>query len=212
MNIVLLGHPGSGKGTMAALIKEKLKIPHISTGNIFREIANENTDLGGNVKKLIDKGNFVPDDIVIKIVKERLSKEDCKDGFILDGFPRTLKQAKELDQFRKIDKIINLHVEDETSVKRLLSRWQCKKCSIIYGLNMVPKENNKCDKCKHKLYQRDDDKLGVVRKRIKIYHDQTKPVVDYYSNKNNYFSIDAEGSVEEVFDRIYKVLKKQIYI
>ena len=208
MKIVILGHPGSGKGTEAKLIQKKYGIPHISTGDIFRSISQESTELGREVKRLIGSGNFVPDSITIKFVKERISKEDCKEGFILDGFPRNLNQAKELDKIIKIDKVIHLHIEDETAVNRLSSRWQCKKCGIIYGVNIKPKSDNTCDKCKEKLYQRDDDKPDLLRKRIKICHDETRPLIDYYKKKGIYFTVDGERGVEEVFKEVCKLLDK----
>lgn len=208
MKIILLGHPGSGKGTEAKLIQKKFGILHISTGDIFRAISQENTELSREVKRLIGKGNFVPDNITIEVVKERLLKEDCKKGFVLDGFPRNINQAEELDKITKIDKVIHLHIEDETAVKRLSSRWQCKKCGNIYGLTSIPKNDKLCDKCKEKLYQREDDKPELVIKRIKIYHDETKPLIDYYNEKGIYFSIDAERSADDIFEDICSILKK----
>ena len=208
MNIILLGHPGSGKGTESKLIQKKYGIPHISTGDIFRTISQEDTELGRRAKELIGAGDFVPDNITIQVVKERLSKYDCKKGIILDGFPRNLNQAKELDRLVKIDKVVHLHIEDETAVKRLSSRWQCKKCGIIYGINMMPKNNHFCDKCKEKLYQRDDDKPELLRKRIKIYHDETRLLIDYYKKKVIYFTVDGERGVEEVFEEVCKLLEK----
>jgi len=208
MNIILLGHPGSGKGTEAKLIQKKYGIPHISTGDIFRAISQKNTELGRRAKELIGAGDFVPDDITIQVVKERLSKYDCKKGLILDGFPRNLNQAKELDKTVKIDKVIHLHIDDETAVKRLSARWQCKKCGIIYGINMRPRLDNLCDKCKERLYQREDDKPELVRKRIEIYHDETTPLIEYYKNKGIYSTVDGERGVEEVFEEVCKLLEK----
>ena len=209
MNIILLGHPGSGKGTEAKLIQKKFGVPHISTGDIFRSISQENTELGREVSRLIGSGNFVPDNITIKVVKERLSKEDCKNGFILDGFPRNLNQAKELDKFVNIDKVIHLHINDETAVKRLSSRWQCKKCGIIYGINIQPKNNHFCDECKEELYRREDDRPEVVINRIEVYHKETTPLIDYYKKKGIYYTINAERTVEEIFEDMCKIIKNK---
>lgn len=207
MNIILFGHPGSGKGTEAKLIEKKFRIKHISTGDIFRDIVKEDTELGRMVKGLIEKGNLVPDNITIEILRERISRDDCENGFILDGFPRNLNQAKELDKFVKMDKIIHINVSDETAMKRLSERWQCRDCNTIYGLTIKPKNDNLCDECGKELYQRDDDKPEFTRKRMNIYHEQTQPVIDFYKNKGNYYLIDGEKGVDEIFKDICNILE-----
>lgn len=208
MNIILLGHPGSGKGTQAKLISRKFGIPHISSGEMFRDIAREDTGLGRKVRELINNGNFVPDGITLKVVKERLSKDDCGKGFILDGFPRNKNQAIELDKMARIDKAVHIHVEDTTVLKRLSSRWQCRKCNAIYGIVSMPKNDLLCDKCGTELHQRADDMPEKIKRRIEIYHDETKPLVDYYKNRGVFVTVDGEKGIDEVFRDICKVLEK----
>ncbi len=210
MNIVLLGHPGCGKGTQAKLLEKKYSIQHISTGEMFRATSRESTPLGRKIRKLIDEGRFVPDDVTIEAVRERLSKGDCKNGFILDGFPRNEAQAKELDKITGIDRAIHIHIEDSTVLKRLSERWQCRKCNAIYGMEHMPKKNRLCDNCGTELYQREDDKPEKILKRIDIYHRETKPLVDYYKKKGIFATIDGDKSIKEVFEDICKALGKKV--
>ena len=204
MKIVLIGPQGSGKGTQAKLLKEKFGIPHISTGDIFREAIAEKTELGLKAKEIIDKGNLVPDEITNKIVKERLQKEDCKKGFILDGYPRNINQAKALDSFAKIDYAVEIFVPDEISIKRLSSRRQCPKCGAIYGLDIPPKKDNICDKCGAELYQRDDDRPEAIKKRLEVYHKETEPVLDYYREKGILVRVDGTKPIKDVFEDIVR--------
>ncbi len=207
MRIILLGHPGSGKGTQAKLLSQRYNIPHISTGEMFRAVAKENTALGKEVEKIINSGSFVPDNVTVKVVKERLSRKDCKNGFILDGFPRSVQQAEEMYRLSGIDKVIHIHVEDSTVVKRLSARRQCRKCGTIYGLDRKPKKDLLCDKCKVALYQREDDKPDKIRKRIAIYHKETKPLIEYYKKKSLYETVDGEQGIEKVFSDICRILE-----
>ncbi len=214
MNLILLGPPGSGKGTQAKLIVEKYGIPQISTGDMLREAVAKGTELGKIAKKYMDAGQLVPDEVVIGIVKERLQEPDCEKGFILDGFPRTIPQAEALDKIleelgKKIDAVINIQVPEEEVVKRIVNRRTCRKCGAVYHLIYnPPKEDNKCDKCGGELYQRDDDKEETVRQRYKVYKEQTEPLVEYYAKKGVLYNIDGTKSIEEVFNEIDKILQK----
>ncbi len=214
MNLILLGPPGSGKGTQAKLIVEKYGIPQISTGDMLREAVAKGTELGKEAKKYMDAGQLVPDEVVIGIVKERLQQPDCEKGFILDGFPRTIAQAEALDKIleemgKKIDAVINIQVPEEEVVKRIVNRRTCKNCGAVYHLIYnPPKEDNKCDKCGGELYQRDDDKEETVRKRYQVYKEQTEPLVEYYAKKGILYNIDGTKSIEEVFAEIDSILQK----
>ncbi|MBO8182591.1 MAG: adenylate kinase [Archaeoglobus sp.] len=214
MNLILLGGPGAGKGTQAKLIVSKYNIPQISTGDMLREAVAKQTELGKKAKEYMDRGELVPDEVVIGIVKERLAQPDCEKGFILDGFPRTLKQAEALDKIleelgKKIDAVINIAVPEDEIVKRIVNRRTCKKCGAVYHLIYnPPKEPGKCDKCGGELYQRDDDKEETVKERIRVYKAQTEPLIDYYSKKGLVYNVDGTKSIEGVFEEIKKILDK----
>ncbi len=199
MNIVLLGSPGIGKGTYAEILSEKYNIPHISTGQLFREEMDKKTELGKRVDDYVNHGELVPDQITIKLVKERLKKKDCKNGFLLDGFPRTIQQAKALGKITKIDKVLNFVASEEVIVDRLSGRRTCRECGAIYHIrNVPPKVEGLCDKCGGELYQREDETSEAVRMRMKEYNKKTKPLVDYYEKEDLLVNVDANHPIEEV--------------
>jgi len=207
MNLIFLGPPGTGKGTQAERVSKDLNIAHISTGEMFRQLADEGNPLGVEAKeKYWGKGNLVPDDITIKLVKERLSKDDCKKGFILDGFPRTVPQAKALDDIVNVDYVIDIESSEEIIIKRLTSRKQCIDCKKIYGINVPPKKEGVCDVCGGHLYQRDDDREEVIRERLKVYENQTKPLIDYYKTKGILKIVDGEQPVQKIKEDIIKLV------
>lgn len=193
MNIIFLGPPGAGKGTQAQKICDALNIPQISTGDILRRAMKEGTETGKKAKSFIDAGQLVPDEVIIDIVKERLAMDDCKQGYILDGFPRTVPQAEALDTFATIDSVIELDVKDEELVNRLSGRRVCVKCGATYHISMLNGKTT-CDKCGEELIQRNDDKAETVLNRLKVYHDQTAPLIGYYEGKGLLKKIDgAQG-------------------
>ena len=199
MNIVLLGAPGAGKGTQAAVICEKLNIPTISTGNIIREALKNGTEMGLKAKSYMDAGKLVPDEVVIGIVKERLAQDDCANGFILDGFPRTIPQAEALDAMGVvIDKVIDIEVADEVIVNRLSGRRVCEKCGRPYHLeSLKPKAEGICDDCGGTLVQRKDDSIETVKARLDIYHNETEPLKDYYAKQNKLVVVEGQDTVED---------------
>jgi len=213
MKIIMLGAPGAGKGTQAKRIAKKYNIPHISTGDIFRANIKEKTELGNKAKEYMDKGELVPDDITIGMLLDRIHKDDCKDGFVLDGFPRTIPQAKSLTKAlselgEKIDYAINIDVPDESIITRMGGRRACLSCGATYHIvYSAPKAENVCDTCGNKLVIRDDDKPETVKKRLEIYHDQTQPLIDYYDNEKILTSVDGTKDMEEVFLDIIAVLE-----
>ena len=212
MNILFMGPPGAGKGTQAERIVNKYNLPHISTGDMFRAAMANQTELGMAAKKFIDEGNLVPDDVTIGIVKERLSAPDCKDGFLLDGFPRTVEQAKALDEImadlsKKIDYVINIDVASDALKERLTGRRICKVCGATYHTMFnPPKQANVCDKCEGELYQRKDDNAESVEKRLSVYTNQTKPLLDYYQTTGNLTNINGLDEIDVVFTSIQDIL------
>lgn len=212
MNLILLGPPGAGKGTQATRIVEKYKVPHISTGDIFRENIKNNTSLGQKAQKYMNKGELVPDQLVVDIALDRLGKDDCKNGFLLDGFPRTVFQADALDKFLKdkgkgIDLVINIEVEDKMLIERLDARRVCPTCAATYNvIGMPPKKEGICDKCNDTLIQRKDDKKETVGNRIKVYHEQTSPLIDYYKEKGLIKDFDGMIGADALFDEIVKAI------
>ncbi len=204
-NIILLGAPGAGKGTQAAMIAEEFKVPHISTGDILRRNMKEGTPLGLKAKAFVESGGLVPDEVVIGLVEDRLSQDDCKNGYILDGFPRTIAQAEALDKVARIDLAINIDVPFETIIDRLGGRRVCV-CGETYHVSMLNGETT-CKRCGKELFIRDDDKPETVKNRLKVYSDQTQPLIDYYRSQNKVVDIKANGTKEEIFADIKKVLE-----
>ena len=204
-NIILLGAPGAGKGTQAAMIAEEFNVPHISTGDILRRNMKEGTPLGLKAKAFVESGGLVPDEVVIGLVEDRLSQEDCKNGYILDGFPRTIAQAEALDKVARIDIAINIDVPFETIIDRLGGRRVCV-CGETYHVSMLNGETT-CKRCGKELFIRDDDKPETVKNRLKVYSDQTQPLIDYYRSQNKVVDIEANGTKEEIFADIKKVLE-----
>jgi adenylate kinase len=208
VKIVMLGPPGAGKGTYATRLAPKLGIPTISTGDLLRA-ARDDPEFGETIKKYQDSGELVPDEIVIKILKKRLEQEDAKNGFILDGFPRTLEQAKALEDISNIDAVINLDVPEEIIVQRLSSRRICPKCGAIYNLlYLKPKVDNKCDKCGAELIQRDDDKPEAIKERLKVYHEKTEPLIDFYKNKGVLITITTDRIDVPPEEQVEKIMEK----
>ena len=213
MRLILLGPPGAGKGTQAAGIVEKYKIPHISKGDIFRQNIKEGTELGKKAKEYMDQGLLVPDELTVGLVTDRISQPDCGNGFMLDGFPRNVSQAVQLDAFLKnngiaLDKVINIEVDKEKLVARAVGRRICKSCGATYHIEFnPPKVEGVCDICKGELYQRADDNEETVSKRIQVYLDETKPLADYYSKVGIIADINGEQSIDKVFNDIVSALE-----
>lgn len=216
MRLVLLGPPGAGKGTQAKVLSNKLHIPHISTGDIFREAKQSGSELGNRLSDYMNQGVLVPDEIVNQIVAERLQREDVKDaGFILDGYPRTSQQAEALDEVLDnialhIDSVIFIKTSKETIIVRLTGRRVCKGCGSIFHIkNIPPKEEGVCDYCGSQLYQRDDDKEETVLKRLQVYEGQTKELVDYYSQKDVLKTVSGDLEVRQLYDVLYQLFGKE---
>ena len=214
VKIVLLGPPGAGKGTQAKSISNRYSIPHISTGDIFRKNISEETPLGIEAKQYMDNGQLVPDEVTINMVKDRLTWEDCKNGYLLDGFPRTIPQAEALDKAlaannETVDYAINVEVPDENIINRMSGRRACVGCGATYHIEFNPtKVEGICDACGEKLILRDDDKPETVKNRLSVYHEQTQPLIDYYSKKGVLAEVDGTQSMENVFNAIVDVLGK----
>ncbi|MGL5717555.1 MAG: adenylate kinase [Paraclostridium sp.] len=212
MRIILLGPPGAGKGTQAAGIVEKYNIPHISTGDIFRKNIKEGTDLGRKAKEYIDQGLLVPDELTVGLVTDRVAQDDCKNGFMLDGFPRNVAQAQQLGEYLNsvnlsLDTVINIEVDKNILVGRAVGRRICKSCGATYHVEFnPPKVDGICDVCGGELYQRADDNEETVSKRIQVYLDETKPLADYYSKEGIIANINGEQSIDKVFADIVDAL------
>ena len=212
LRLIMLGPPGAGKGTQAARICEKYGIPHVSTGDIFRKHIKEGTDFGKKAQEYMNRGELVPDDLVIEIAKARLLEEDCQNGFLLDGFPRTVYQAEQLDKFLNeenlsIDKVLNIDVDKEVLMTRLIGRRVCRNCGATYHvITMRPEKEGICDICGGELYQRSDDTAATVENRIEVYAAQTMPLIEYYNNLGKIARIDGGAELEDVFGEIVQVL------
>ncbi len=212
MRIVLLGAPGAGKGTQAKKLIEKYGIPQISTGDILRKAVADGTPLGKEAKSYMDKGELVPDSVVIGLVKERLQQDDCKKGFILDGFPRNTSQAETLDKVldemgMPLQVALSVDVDFDVLMKRLTGRRTCKSCGQMYNIYFSPpQKEGVCDKCGGELYQRDDDKEETIKKRLEVYESQTAPLIDYYGKKGILKKVNGVGNIEEIFANICAIL------
>lgn len=213
VNLVLLGAPGAGKGTQAKMLAGKYDILHISTGDILRENVSNNTELGKKAKEYMDKGELVPDSILIDIIKDRLSKPDTDKGFLLDGYPRTIPQAEALDNIfgqlgKRLDAVIDIEVPDDELVARLAGRRMCK-CGASYHVKFnPPKKDGICDVCSRELYQRDDDTESSVKTRLVAYYNQTHPLIDYYTDKGLLRTVSGTGDIEDIFGEITVVVDK----
>ena len=212
MYIVILGAPGAGKGTQAAAVAEKLKAAHIATGDMFREAQEQETELAGQARSYMEKGQLVPDEITIRMVLERITAPDCVNGVVFDGFPRNLKQAEALDealveQGKAVDKVVYIKVSETELLERLSGRWICRQCQTPYhALNSPPKTPGKCDRCGGELYQRADDTVETVKERLGVYFAQTAPLIDYYTRAGKLLEVDGEGGVDEVRERILALM------
>lgn len=212
MKIIMLGAPGAGKGTQAKMIADKYEIPHISTGDIFRANIKDGTELGKKAKTYMDQGLLVPDELVVDLVVDRVQKEDCKKGYVLDGFPRTIPQAESLDEAltklgEKIDYAINVEVPDENIVKRMSGRRACVSCGATYHIVHIPtKVEGICDRCGAELILRDDDQPETVTKRLGVYHEQTQPLIDYYKKSGVLKEVDGTQDMSDVFAAIVDIL------
>jgi len=213
-NVMLIAPPAAGKGTQAELICEKYNIPHISTGDILRQVSQEDSEIGNYVKETLASGQLVKDEITYQLIENRLSLDDCKVGFLIDGFPRNLEQAKEYDKILNnlgydLGKVIYIEIDKETLSKRITGRRICQSCNAIYNINdpkQTPKKDSVCDKCGGTLYQRSDDNIEAFEKRYQTYLDKTEPIIDYYKDKNVITKVDGLGTIKQVFNRIEKVL------
>jgi adenylate kinase len=213
MNVVMLGPPGAGKGTQAALLAERLGTPHVATGDLFRAALKNETELGLTAKSYMERGELVPDEVTIAMVRERLEESDCDGGVLLDGFPRTIEQAEALkallvEQGKTVDKALFIDADEDELVRRLSSRWTCRNCQAVYNvISNPPREEGKCDMCGGGLYQRSDDVPETVRNRILVYWQQTSPLIDYYRDEGLLITIKSEGGIERVQEKILEALR-----
>lgn len=212
MRLVIMGPPGAGKGTQSALISSKYGIPHVSTGDMFREILKRSDDLANRIRKYVESGELVPDELVVEMVRDRICRPDCERGFILDGFPRTVAQAEALDRMlesagKELNAALYLRVSEEAVVRRLSRRRVCESCGAIYHLDYnPPKRPRVCDRCGGRLIQRDDDREEVIRERLRVYHEQTEPLINYYGEKGLLVEIDGCKEIHEVWEDVQRVL------
>lgn len=212
MKIIMLGAPGAGKGTQAKMIADKYSVPHISTGDIFRANIKNGTELGMEAKKYMDQGLLVPDELTVKILLDRVAQEDCKNGYVLDGFPRTIPQAEVLDQAlsdlgESIDYAIDVNVPDENIINRMSGRRACLGCGATYHIvHIPPKTEGICDRCGKELVLRDDDKAETVKNRLNVYHEQTQPLIEFYEAKGVLKTVDGTQDMQDVFGSIVAIL------
>jgi adenylate kinase len=200
MKLVIFGPPSAGKGTQAQKLSKQYGIPQVATGDLLRKAVADKTPLGLKIKSYLDQGKLGPDEVIVQLIKERVAKPDCKNGFLLDGFPRTMGQAKELERMTDIDLVLSIVVDFESLVERAVGRRTCPKCSAVYHIKFNPPMNaGICEKCGSKLIQRDDDKEETVRNRLKVYQEQTAPLIEYYRKKGKLVDIDGSGGIDAVF-------------
>ncbi|HEX9907366.1 MAG TPA: adenylate kinase [Thermoplasmata archaeon] len=208
MKLVLFGPPMAGKGTQAQKLSKKYGIPQVATGDLLRKAVAEKTPLGVRIKSYLDEGKLGPDDLIVKLIFERVSKPDCKKGYILDGFPRTMGQARQLDKATDVDLVLNIVVEFEELVERAVGRRTCLKCGAVYHVKFNPPMNEGiCEKCGSKLIQREDDKEETVRKRLGVYQEQTMPLIEYYKKKGKLVEIESSGGIEAVFQKMVNAIE-----
>lgn len=216
MYVIMLGAPGAGKGTQADILSQEMELPHIASGDLFRRALEERTEVGLLAKKYMDKGELVPDGVTVKMIVERINQSNCAPGCIFDGFPRTLQQAKVLDEAlgkegKNIDRAIYIQVPNEELVKRLSGRWLCRRCQTPYHMvNSPPRAPGKCDKCGGELYQRFDDKEETVKERISVFFNQTVPILDYYEKQGKLVRVNGNQGMQEVAEEIISALKAGI--
>jgi len=207
MKLIFLGPPGAGKGTLATLVSKEHGIPQISTGDMFREAIKKETELGRKVKEILGRGDLVPDELTVNLVKERLAQADAKNGYILDGFPRTIPQAEALQKFQKLDAVVNFAIDDALVVQRLSGREVCRNCGAIYHVtNMPSKVKGVCDKCGGPLYTRPDDSLESITNRLAVYRSQTEPLIEFYRSRKLLKDIDSSKSPEDTHRQIGRAL------
>jgi adenylate kinase len=209
MKLVIFGPPSAGKGTQAQKLSKKYRIPQVATGDLLRKAVADKTPLGLKVKSILDQGKLGPDNLIVQLIKDRVAKPDCKAGYLLDGFPRTMGQAKALEKMTDIDLVLNIVVDLELLVERAVGRRTCPKCSAVYHVKFNPPMNEGvCEKCGSKLVQRDDDKEETVRNRLRVYMEQTAPLVEHYRTKGKLVDIDGSGGIEAVFAQMVKAISQ----
>ncbi|MCX7031995.1 MAG: adenylate kinase [Spirochaetes bacterium] len=210
MKLIFLGPPGAGKGTLAGLVAKELGIPQISTGDIFRDAIKRETELGMQVKAIVGRGDLVPDELTVSLVRERLARPDAVKGFILDGFPRTIPQAEALEGFQKLDAVVNFVISDDIVVLRLTGREVCRACGAIYHVrNMPSKVKGVCDRCGGQTYTRDDDKLASITNRLEVYKKQTEPLIDFYRERGLLRDVDSSTTPEDTLEGVRAVLGRK---
>ena len=207
MKLVIFGPPSAGKGTQAQKLSKKYSVPQVATGDLLRKAVADKTPLGLKIKSYLDQGKLGPDEVIVQLIKERVAKPDCKNGFLLDGFPRTMGQAKELERMTDIDLVLSIVVDFDALVERAVGRRTCPKCSAVYHIKFNPPMNEGvCEKCGSRLIQRDDDKEETVRNRLKIYQEQTAPLIEYYRKKGKLVDIDGSGGIDAVYSQMVKAI------
>lgn len=203
MKLVIFGPPSAGKGTQAQKLSKRYGIPHVATGDLLREHVAKKTPIGMKVKEILDAGKLGPDDLIVEMIKERVSQPDCRKGYLLDGFPRTMNQARELEKMTDIDLVLNIVVDPEVLVERAVGRRICPRCAAVYHVRFnPPKKDGICDKCGTPLIQRDDDREETIRRRLKVYQEQTAPLIEYYRSKGKLVDIDGSKGIEGVFEQL----------